>query len=82
MNYRLDANPDVEPSLAEMALTALNILEKNSNGYFLLIEGEIFIYFFLYKRLFFIDYQSFLSLMYGKKIINFRLIFNCLSRRL
>lgn len=44
MNYRLDANPDVEPSLAEMALTALNILEKNSNGYFLLIEGEIFFY--------------------------------------
>lgn len=41
MNYRLDASPDIEPSLAEMAVTALNILEKNSNGYLLLIEGEI-----------------------------------------
>lgn len=62
MNYRLDANPDVEPSLAEMALTALKILEKNSNGYFLLIEGERFLVNF-YNRLFFIDYQSFLSLI-------------------
>lgn len=41
MTYELerDKSEAGEPSLTEMAMTAINILKKNPNGYFLLIEG-------------------------------------------
>ncbi|KAK6965079.1 alkaline phosphatase [Biomphalaria glabrata] len=39
MSYELDRNPAKEPSLAEMTEKAIKILEKNSKGYFLFIEG-------------------------------------------
>jgi len=41
MQYEVDRAADVggEPSLAEMALAAIQILDRNPNGYFLLVEG-------------------------------------------
>ncbi|XP_013784535.2 alkaline phosphatase-like [Limulus polyphemus] len=41
MQYELERNkgPEGEPSIAEMTKTAIKMLQKNSNGYFLLIEG-------------------------------------------
>lgn len=39
MSYELDRNPAVEPSLAQMTSKAIDILSKNSNGYFLMVEG-------------------------------------------
>ena len=41
--YRTDPNlktADKEPSLAEMTELAINILSKNSKGFFLLVEGK------------------------------------------
>lgn len=44
MAYNIDRNPDIEPSLAEMTLRALELLRKDSNtkgkGFFLMIEGS------------------------------------------
>ncbi len=37
--YEIDRNPDEEPSLTEMTKKAIEMLEKNKNGYFLLVEG-------------------------------------------
>ncbi len=40
MNYELDRNPDEEPSLTEMTETAIKILQRANNGFFLLVEGK------------------------------------------
>jgi len=39
MNYERDRNPANEPSLSDMALKALSILQKNPNGFYLMVEG-------------------------------------------
>jgi alkaline phosphatase len=39
MSYELDRDPAVEPSLAAMTSKAIDILSKNSKGYFLMVEG-------------------------------------------
>ena len=39
MSYELDRNPALEPSLTEMTTKAIDILAKNPNGYFLVVEG-------------------------------------------
>lgn len=39
MSYDLDRNPSVEPSLAEMTAKAMDVLSKNKQGYFLMVEG-------------------------------------------
>ena len=40
MPYDLDRNPDLMPSMAEMTTKALEILNKNPNGFFLMVEGS------------------------------------------
>nr|XP_022338383.1 alkaline phosphatase, tissue-nonspecific isozyme-like [Crassostrea virginica] len=37
--YRRDSGPSGEPSLAEMTKKAIEILSRNDNGFFLLVEG-------------------------------------------
>ena len=39
MSFELDRNPALEPSLALMTTKAIDILSKNPNGYFLMVEG-------------------------------------------
>ena len=41
MNYEIERNQDIggEPSLVEMTEKAIQILEKNGKGFFLLVEG-------------------------------------------
>ncbi|MFZ6816217.1 alkaline phosphatase [Undibacterium sp. Rencai35W] len=39
MSYDLDRDPAKEPSLAEMTTKAMDVLAKNSKGYFLMVEG-------------------------------------------
>ena len=39
MSYDLDRDPAKEPSLAQMTAKAIDVLSKNSNGYFLMVEG-------------------------------------------
>ncbi len=39
MSYDLDRDASKEPSLAEMTSKAIDILSKNTNGYFLMVEG-------------------------------------------
>ena len=39
MTYELDRNPATEPSLADMTAKAIDVLSKNSNGYYLMVEG-------------------------------------------
>lgn len=39
MSYNLDADRSKEPSLEEMTIAAVNILNKNNSGYFLFVEG-------------------------------------------
>lgn len=38
--YDIDRNPDRTPSISEMAEKALQVLSKNENGFFLMIEGS------------------------------------------
>lgn len=38
--YDIDRNPDKVPSIAEMTSKALDLLSKNENGFFLMIEGS------------------------------------------
>ncbi|MDD4777390.1 MAG: alkaline phosphatase [Fermentimonas sp.] len=38
--YNIDRNPDRIPSLAEMTAKALEVLSKNENGFFLMVEGS------------------------------------------
>lgn len=40
MSYDLDRNPEEEPSIAEMTEKAIEILNKNPNGFFLMVEGS------------------------------------------
>ena len=39
MNFDLDRDPAVEPSLAEMTTKAMDVLASNKKGYFLMVEG-------------------------------------------
>ena len=39
MSYEADRDPTKEPSLAQITKKAIDILSKNGNGYFLMIEG-------------------------------------------
>jgi alkaline phosphatase len=39
MSYELDRDPTKEPSIAQMTTKAIDILSKNPNGYFLMVEG-------------------------------------------
>lgn len=39
MNYELDRNPQVEPSLSEMTGKAIDILSTRDKGFFLMVEG-------------------------------------------
>ena len=39
MNFDIDRDPAKEPSLAQMAGTALDIVAKNQKGYFMMVEG-------------------------------------------
>lgn len=39
--YSIDRNPDKVPSIAEMTEKALEILSKEENGFFLMIEGSL-----------------------------------------
>lgn len=39
MSYKADANSSKEPTLAEMTATAIKLLQKEENGYFLFVEG-------------------------------------------
>ncbi len=39
MSYNLDRNPANEPSLEEMTVKAIKILEQRRKGYFLMVEG-------------------------------------------
>lgn len=39
MSYELDRDPAVEPSLAEMTEMAIDILSKDEDGFFLMVEG-------------------------------------------
>jgi alkaline phosphatase len=39
MSYDLDRDPAKEPSLAEMTTKAMDVLAKNTKGYFLMVEG-------------------------------------------
>ncbi|MTV36485.1 alkaline phosphatase [Duganella radicis] len=39
MSYDLDRDPAKEPSLAEMTTKAMEVLARNSKGYFLMVEG-------------------------------------------
>ncbi len=39
-SYELDRNPQKEPSLSEMTEKALHLLNKNKNGFFLMVEGS------------------------------------------
>lgn len=39
MDYALDADRTKQPSLAEMTQVAIEMLDKNREGYFLLVEG-------------------------------------------
>jgi len=43
MNYELDraADRSGEPSLSEMTRAAINVLNKGSKGFFLLVEGIV-----------------------------------------
>ncbi len=38
--YDIDRNPDKAPSISEMTEKALQILSKNENGFFLMVEGS------------------------------------------
>ena len=38
--YNIDRNPDKTPSIAEMTAKALELLSKNENGFFLMVEGS------------------------------------------
>jgi alkaline phosphatase len=39
MSYELDRDPAREPSLSQMTVKAIDVLSKNPNGYFLMVEG-------------------------------------------
>lgn len=40
MLYDLERNADTDPSLTDMVEVAIKILNKNPNGFYLLVEGD------------------------------------------
>lgn len=42
MPYNLERNTDTDPSLTDMVEVAIKILNKNPNGFYLLVEGDFF----------------------------------------
>ncbi|MEQ4485083.1 alkaline phosphatase [Cohnella silvisoli] len=40
LSYNMDRNPAEQPSLAEMTSKAIEVLSKNKNGFFLMVEGS------------------------------------------
>ena len=40
MQYEMKRDTSMEPSLAELTRKALQVLQKNDNGFFLLLEGN------------------------------------------
>lgn len=40
LSYEMDRDPSKQPSLAEMTKKAIEVLNKNENGFFLLVEGS------------------------------------------
>ena len=40
LEYEIDRNPQVEPSLSELTAKAIETLSQNENGFFLLVEGK------------------------------------------
>lgn len=40
MDYDIDRNDDKQPSLSEMTSKAIELLSKNKNGFFLMVEGS------------------------------------------
>jgi alkaline phosphatase len=40
LNYNIDRNPDKYPSIAEMTEKAIDLLSRNENGFFLMVEGS------------------------------------------
>lgn len=40
MAYNMDRDPEKEPSLAEMTAKALDVLSRNEEGFFLMVEGS------------------------------------------
>ena len=45
MDYILDRERSMDPSLPEMTASALKILTRDRDGFFLLVEGNFFITF-------------------------------------
>ena len=41
MMYEKERDKAKEPSLAEMTAKAIQMLKKNENGFFLLVEGKV-----------------------------------------
>ncbi len=44
LQFDIDRNPKKEPSLAEMTKKAIEILNKNENGFFMMVEGSLIDY--------------------------------------
>ena len=42
MEFELKRNREIEPSLSDMTRKAIEVLQKNDNGFFLLVEGDIY----------------------------------------
>ncbi len=40
MSYEIDRDPEAEPSLAEMTVKAIGLLDADPNGFFLMVEGS------------------------------------------
>ena len=44
MTYDLFRDKEAEPSLSEMVATAIKVLEKDDDGFFLMVEGTVALY--------------------------------------
>lgn len=40
MSYEMDRNPEEQPSIAEMTSKAIDVLSRNDEGFFLMVEGS------------------------------------------
>ena len=45
MDFEVDRKEDDQPSIIEMTQKAIELLRKGPNGYFLLVEGSILLFF-------------------------------------